>query len=153
MMFRRLVFHFAEQRQLRELEKFVGALSTMSDVEMGELLLIVTDVRHSFAKSGGGDLLEPTTVTLKRPDAASGFALASHTALKSGNAGLAAAYAVWGLTCRSAMSANLSPRARLMWRELARGHAHLDAAWRQASTDRGISVDLSDARKAPRDFQ
>lgn len=151
-MFSSLLYRLGQRRQLRELESFISALSTMSDSEMSELLLIVTDIRHTFAEKGS-NLLAPFDFVVQHPRAASDFAFASHTALKGGSGALAAAHTVWGHTCRATTSAQLLPRARLMWRELARGSASLDATWRRADAVKSLSFSPAEAEEVPIDFR
>lgn len=139
---------WAGRAQHKEIDKFIGALATLTDLEMAELLLVTTDVRRGI-QVRGINLLDPFASVMFHPTLTIEIARAAETAQKGGNAMAAAAYTVWGHTCRAMLRRSLLPKAQLMWRELGRAHGKLALARMTLIEVHGVHVDIEDADAVP----
>lgn len=117
---RNIFDRWAMNTQRKELSAFVDNLRAMDSQELGALLAIATDARHSL-EAKGHMILDPIVYFSMNP----GFLMyLSHWIIqlqKEGKPMAAAALAIWLHTMRAGARLELRQLGRDMWRELTRG--------------------------------
>ena len=127
----------------KEVEKFVSALKSMGDKDLGSMLAIATVLRINFESHGVlaqdvfGDGALPSTEVL------GGYQLEinrlSRQFRKMGLATDAAAAMVWSYTLRCLNVPELRPLGLEMWAELKRGFPHVEEALKKGEEEKGES--------------
>lgn len=150
--FSRWLYRLGTESEHREIDQFLGSLSTLDNAQMAELLACVVMLRHGMEAQGVAPLNPFEAATLRNPGIATDMARMARGFKKTGALTPALAATVWGHTFRSVLSNELRPKGKLIWRELQRGLPGVAAA-AKAQEKNGISIAVYDAHEIPLGFE
>ncbi len=131
----------ALESSTKEMEKFVTALKSMGDKDLGSIVAIATVLRVNFESHGVlaqdvfGDGALPSTETLGRYQLE--INRLSRQFRKMGLASDAAAAMVWSYTLRCLNVPELRSLGLEMWAELKRGFPHVEDALEKGEEEKG----------------
>ncbi len=149
------LFRFLENRTIRmqreDINSFNAALSTISDVEMGELAAISHFIKIGL-KEAGNDPMLPFEAVIRNGELPTNLAKTVILYKKQGNHIVAAGFSVWTHTIRAALRPELLPEARGMWKHLSRGFPHVAQAAVDIQRRLSISIDVGGADRVPPAF-
>ncbi|CCG41828.1 hypothetical protein [Magnetospirillum molischianum] len=126
--FANLFLSWATKVQRKEITRFTDALRAMDSDEIGALLALATDLRHTLEADSRLDLLDPRAVEIIWPSAAQALNRQIRNMQATNSRELAAAAMVWLHTIRAANNPDLRMLGREMWRQLERGFPKVEQA-------------------------
>lgn len=122
----RKIGDWAVNTQRKELEQFVSNLRAIDGEEIGMVLAVATEKRHTLANLLGWNLLDPVAVELTDISAAMTLNRLIRDAQKAGDPVSASGLMVWLHTLRAANTLELRQLGRDMWGQLERGFPHCE---------------------------
>jgi len=131
----------------RELDQFIGALSTMSDGEISELVAYATHTRHLIERLGV-DLIAPS-VPFTHPDLLPQLIKRINAFHSQGNTIAASSMMIWAHTIRATTRPQLKHLGSAMWRELSRGFPGVDQAAASIAARTDQNLDICGSNKVP----
>lgn len=151
-MLKGLMNRWQRGREEKEIRSFRERLETLSDEELGTMLASASDMRHNLLREQGDDLLQPYSVIehdRHLPLKMAGFA---NQLVMSNNQFDANPVLLWTHTLRAAVTPELKPEAVAIWREMRRGHPHLEAGAAVMEDYRGRRPQMEGAERIPVGF-
>ena len=135
-----------------ETERWVARLKETADAEIGAMLAVATDWRNRCRDKTGVDLLKPAECVAETPGIFGELAGLVREAQRAKRPELAAAIVIWLYTCRGATGERHRDNALAMWRELARGMAHVPACAAGLETALKQTLDIDGHDRFPKGF-
>jgi hypothetical protein len=130
-----------------EIDDFVRNLSAMDGTDLGMIVAIATDTRHTITlKYDTWDLLSPDITCLRHPNIALELGSLIKGCQKTNNLTAATSLMVWLFTVRGAIALECLQSARNMWGELERGFPHVESCARNVAEGIGVTPKILDIR-------
>lgn len=142
-MFGELFRGWARKRYRAEAETLIAHLRGLSNEDVGLVLAIALHHRSRLIDSGAG-LDDLTGLARAQPMYQHELAKAVNVLTREGRQHDAIALQVWVHSLRAAADASLREHGAALWRELARGRAHVDAGKAAVKRETGFELDVGD---------